>query len=91
MGVHYAHTVANRRSTSGGIVMCLGVGISCVSRTQTYVTLSSPDVEHVVMTTGICLTMFMRHVWGFVFLVTMSGVQRGRNTPRGRHISAATV
>ena len=62
----FASRDTNRRSVSGGDVMCAG---ACVifSRTQKSVTLSSTEAEHVALAAGIKETIFLRYIWSFIF------------------------
>ena len=43
--MYYASVVADRRSVSGGLVMCVGVCVSRFSRTQKRVTLYTTEAE----------------------------------------------
>ena len=45
----YASKVTDRRSVSGGIVMCAGRAVSWYSKTQKCVTLSTTQAEYVAM------------------------------------------
>ena len=55
----FASRDTNRRSVSGGVVMCAGACVSFFSRTQKSVTLSSTEAE-VVLAAGIKETIFLR-------------------------------
>ena len=48
----YASKAADRRSVSGGLVMCGGGCISWFSRTQKCVTLSTTEAEYVSLADG---------------------------------------
>lgn len=63
----YAHEANDRRSVSGGVIMCAGACVSFYSRTQKSVTLSSTEAEYVAMATGFRETIFMRYLWSFIF------------------------
>ena len=63
----FASRDTNRRSVSGGVVMCSGACVSFFSRTQKSVTLSSTEAEYVAMAAGIEETIFLRYIWSFVF------------------------
>ena len=52
----------NRRSVSGGVVMCAGACVSFVSRAQKIVTLPSTEAEYVALAAGIKETIFLRYV-----------------------------
>jgi len=63
----YASRATDRRSVSGGVVMCAGACVSFFSRTQKSVTLSSTEAEYVAMAEGFKETIFLRYVWSFIF------------------------
>ena len=65
----FASRDTNRRSVSGGVVMCAGVlGRVChFSRRQKGVTLSSTEAEYVALAAGIKETIFLRYIWSFIF------------------------
>ena len=63
----YGHQTNDRRSVSGGVVMCAGACVLFYSRTQKCTTLSTTEAEYVAMATGIRETIFMRYVWSFIF------------------------
>ena len=56
----------DRRSVSGGVVMCGGAAVSWFSRTQKCVTLSTTEAEYVAMSECVKEAIFMRHVWCFI-------------------------
>ena len=62
----YASTATDRRSVSGGIVMCGGAAVSWFSRTQKCVTLSTSEAEYVALADSFKEALFMRHVWSFL-------------------------
>ena len=62
---HYAHN--DRKSVSGGVVMCAGASVSFYSRTQECITLSTTETEYVAMATGSRETLFMRYIGSFIF------------------------
>ena len=64
----FASRDTNRRSVSGGIVMCAGACVSFFSRTQKSVTLYSTEAEYVALATGIKETIILRYIWSFIFL-----------------------
>ena len=49
----YAHKAEDRRSVSGVAVCCGGTLLSCFSRTQKCVTLSTTEAEYVAMADGV--------------------------------------
>ena len=55
----FASRDTNRRSVSGGVVMCAGACVSFFSRTQKSVTLSSTEAEYVALAAGIKETIFL--------------------------------
>ena len=63
----YAHEANDRRSVSGGVFMCAGACVSFYARTQKSISLSFTDAEYVAMDTGFRETIFMWHLWSFIF------------------------
>ena len=63
----FASRDTNRRSVSGGVVMCAGACVSFFSRTQKSVALSSTEAEYVALAAGIKETTFLRYIWSFIF------------------------
>ena len=64
---NYASKATDRRSVSGGAVMCAGASVSWFSRTQKCVTLSTTEAEYVALADTIKEAMFSRYVWCFIF------------------------
>lgn len=62
----YASKETDRRSVSGGLVMCANACVSFFSRTQKSVTLSSSEAEYVAMADGFKEAIFLRYVWSFL-------------------------
>ena len=62
----YASKAADRRSVSGGAIMCGGGCVSWFSRTQKCVTLSTTEAEYVAMGDVVKEVLFVRHVWRFM-------------------------
>ena len=62
----YASRGTDRRSVSGGLIMCGGGCVSWFSRTQKCVTLSTSEAEYVAMTDTLKEVLFLRHVWEFM-------------------------
>ena len=54
----FASKATDRRSVSGGIVMCGGAAVSWFSRTQKCVTLSTSEAEYVAMADSIKEALF---------------------------------
>ncbi|CAB1109269.1 unnamed protein product [Ectocarpus sp. CCAP 1310/34] len=59
----YASKAADRRSVSGGLVMCGGVCVTWFSRTQKCVTLSTTEAEYVAIADVLKEVLFLRQVW----------------------------
>ena len=64
---NYAEKATDRRSVSGGVVLCGGAAVSWFSRTQKCVTLSTSEAEYVALGDAVKEALFMRHVWCFLF------------------------
>lgn len=62
----YASRAADRRSVSGGVVMCAGGAIAWFSKTQKCVTLSTTQAEYVAMADMGKEILFLRQVWRFM-------------------------
>jgi len=62
----YASKATDRRSVSGGVVMCAGGGVSWYSKTQKCVTLSTTQAEYVAMSDVAKEILFLRQVWRFM-------------------------
>ena len=62
----YASKATDRRSVSGGIVMCAGGVIIWYSKTQRCVTLSTTEAEYVALADIVKELLFIRQVWGFM-------------------------
>ena len=58
----YASRATDRKSVSGGIVMCAGGCVPFFSRTQKSVTLSSTEAEYVAMAEGLKEAIFLRYI-----------------------------
>ncbi|CAB1117636.1 unnamed protein product [Ectocarpus sp. CCAP 1310/34] len=65
----YASKAADRRSVSGGLVMCGGGCSSWFSRTQKCVTLSRTVAEYVSLADVMKEVLFLEQVWRFMFPV----------------------
>ena len=63
----FASRATDRRSVSGGVVMCAGACVSFFSRTQKSVTLPSAEEEYVAMAEGFKEAVFLRYIWSFIF------------------------
>ena len=62
----YASKATDRRSVSGGAVMCGGACVCWFSRTQKCVTLSTSDAEYVAIGDAVKDLLFLRQVWRFM-------------------------
>ena len=62
----YASKATDRRSVSGGLIMCGGGCVSWFSRTQKCVTLSTAEAEYVAITDVLKEVLFLRQVWRFM-------------------------
>lgn len=58
-----ASKAPDRRSVSGGVVMCRDAAVSWLSVTRKCVTLSTTEVEYVARVDAVKDAIFMRHVW----------------------------
>lgn len=63
----HVSTSTNRRSVSGGAVMCAGVCVYLFSRTQKHVTRSTTEAEYVVLEDTLKEAMVMRQVSSIFF------------------------
>ena len=59
----YASKATDRRSVSGGLVVCGGASVSWFSRTQKCVTLSTTEAEYVALADVIKEVLFLRQIW----------------------------
>ena len=62
----YPSKATDRRSVSGGLVMCGGASVSWFSRTQKCVTLSTTEAKYVALADVIKEVLFLRQVWRFM-------------------------
>ena len=62
----YASNATDRRSVSGGAVMCAGACVCWFSRTLKCVTLSTTEAEYVAPADTIKQVIFLRYVWRFI-------------------------
>ena len=58
----YASKAADRRSVSGGAIMCAGACVCWFLRTHTCVTFSTTEAEYVALADTIKKAMFLRYV-----------------------------
>ena len=63
----FASRDTNRRSVSGGVVVCAGACVSFFSRTQKSVTFSYIEAEYVALAAGIKKAIFLLYIWSFIF------------------------
>ena len=61
----FASKAADRRSVSGGVVMCCGGPVAWLSRTQKCVTTSTTEAEYVALGDVVKEALFLRQVWRF--------------------------
>ena len=62
----YASKVPDRRSVSGGLIMCGGASVCWFFRTQKCVTLSTSETEYVALGDAVKELLFLRQVWRFM-------------------------
>ena len=62
----YASKATDRRSVSGGVIMCGGASVWWFSRTQKCVTLSTSEAEYVALGDAVKELLFLRQVWRFM-------------------------
>ena len=62
----YASKATDRRSVSGGAIMCGGACVCWFSRTQKCVTLSTSEAEYVAHGDAVKKFLFLRQVWRFM-------------------------
>ena len=63
----YASKATDRRSVSGGVIMCGGSSVVCwFSRAQKCVTLSTTEAEYVALGDAVKELLFLRQVWHFM-------------------------
>ena len=58
----YASKATDRRSVSGGLIMCGGASVCWFSRTQKCVTLSTSEAEYVALGDAVNELLFLRQV-----------------------------
>ena len=62
----YASKATDRRSVSGGVIMCGGACVCWFSRTQKCVTLSTSEAEYVALGDTVKELLFLRQIWRFM-------------------------
>ena len=62
----YANRATDRRSVSGGAIMCAGGCVCWFSRTQKCVTLSTSEAEYVALGDAVKELFLLRQVWRFM-------------------------
>ena len=70
-GADYASKATDRRSVSGGAVMCAGASVCWFSRTQKCVTLSTTEAEYVALGDTVKDAMFIRYAWSLFCRVSV--------------------
>ena len=66
MDADYTSTATDRRSASGGAVMCTGACVCWLSRTQKCVALSTIEAEYAALVDTTKEAIFLRYVWSFI-------------------------
>ena len=64
----YASKATDRRSVSGGIIMCAGACVCLFSRVQKCATLSTSEAEYVALGDAVKELLFLRQVWRLMIL-----------------------
>ena len=62
----YASKATDRRSISGGLIMCGGASVCWFSRTQKCVTVSTSEAKYVALGDAVKELLFLRQVWRFM-------------------------
>ena len=62
----YASKATDRRSVSGGLIMCGGASICWFSRTQKCITLLTSEAEYVALGGAVKGLLFFRQIWRFM-------------------------
>ena len=62
----YASKATDRRSVSGGLIMCGGASVCWFSRTQKCVTLSTSEADYVALGDAVKDLLFLRQIWRFM-------------------------
>ena len=62
----YASKATDRRSVSGGVIMCGGASVCWFFRTQKCVTLSTSEAEYVALGDAVKELLFLRQIWRFM-------------------------
>ena len=62
----YASRATDRRSVSGGAIMCAGACVCWFSRTQKCATVSTSEAEYVALGDAVKELLFLRQVWRFM-------------------------
>ena len=63
----YAAKATDKRSVSGGVIMCGGASVCCwFSRTQKCDTLSTSEAEYVALGDAVKELLFLRQIWRFM-------------------------
>ena len=62
----YASKATDRRSVSGGTIMCAGACVCWFSRTQKCVTVSTSEAEYVALGDAVKELLFLGQVWRFI-------------------------
>ena len=62
----YASKATDKRSVSGGSIMCGGASVCWFSTTQKCVTLSTSEAEYVALGNAVKELLFLRQIWRFM-------------------------
>ena len=62
----YVSKATDRRSVSGGVIMCGGASVPWFSKTQKCVTLSTSEAEYVALGDAVKELLFLRQIWRFM-------------------------
>ena len=62
----YASKATDRRSVSGGLIVCGGASVYRFFRTQKCVTLSTSEAEYIALGDAVKKLLFLRQVWRFM-------------------------
>ena len=62
----YASKATDRRSESGGLIVCGGASVCWFSRTKKWVTLSTLEAEYVALGDAVKELLFLRQIWRFM-------------------------
>ena len=67
MNADYASKATDRRSVSGGAIMCSGACVCWFCKTQRCLTLSTSEAERATFRDAVKMLLVLRQVWRFIF------------------------